>query len=295
MKQIVTRTETEVGERIHISYLEQLFLNKNVDLGLDFDIFGHPLKNYLQLPESCANAPVFDFVMTSGLANELTFQLENDLLSSIGIGNSEILVYIYTLAENATDRYLFVTRITTELSIKSRLEWSQNYDIDERDCCFKNYCKDFNLNQLNNKNHVSLEKLDENCHFKKVFVDITPLIWCYDLNSPSQKKSQEVGFGFTVKRSGLLGGMPLAMRFPYGSMFKKNMTKKTNNEEEARFIDIDCKNVYDDLSKKDQFFSFIRDSLNTTCLAMVVTDEIYKKLDKNLVFSYRFLGCSFYL
>ena len=295
MRPTITRNETTIGDRIHINYLEQLFLPKNVDLAFDYNILGQPLKNYLQLPESCVNAPAFDFDTTPQLANELAFQLENERLFSIGIGNSEILVYLYTLAENFKSRYLFVTRINTKLSINLRLEWARSYNIDERDCCFKNYCKDFNLNQLTNQNEVSLKKLDDNCHFKKVFVDVTLLIWCYDLNSSSQKKEQEVAIGFTVKRSGLLGGMPLAIRFPYGSLFKKNLTKKTKDDKDGEFIDIDCKNVYNDLSKKDQFFSFIRDSLNGTCLAMVLADEIYKKLDKNQLFSYKFIGCSFYL
>lgn len=301
MKPKITITENGVGTRIHVNYLEDSFLTKDVDLGFDFDLFGDRLKDYLILPESCVFAPTLDFELNDKIVTELARELDSYRASSLSLNDCEILVYVYTLAENLNDRFFFVNRIITKLSRKSRLEWARTYDMKEHDCCLRNYCIDFNLNQesqLVNRNHVNLKKLENHCYFKSIFVDVSPLIWCYHLNPTLQQKQQDFnGFGFTVKRDGIVGGMPFACQFAYGSVFKKNLTEKRNrnNFHDSGLIHVNCKNLYDNLSDKVQFLSFIRDSINTTTLVMTVADQIEKKLDNNQLFSYKFLGCSFYL
>jgi hypothetical protein len=178
--------------------------------------------------------------------------------------------------------------------------------MNEHDCCFRNYCRNLKLggySQLPNPNDVSLKILDDVCYFKEIFVDVTPLIWCYRLDTTVQQKPQSVKqsgfpiFGFKIKDDGILGGLPLASQFAYGSLFKNNLKEKRNPKDplDSGLIYVDCKQLYVDLSEKSQFLAFIRDSLNTTWLVMTLVDEIEKKLDSNQSFVYKILGCSFYL
>lgn len=95
----------------------------------------------------------------------------------------------------------------------------------------------------------------------------------------------------------MLGGVPFLSQFGYGSSFKNELKKERSYKDlfDSGPIDPSCKDLYDDLSKKPQFLAFIRDSLNTIWLNMKLVDQVYKGLSTTKSFSYKILGCSFYL
>lgn len=173
----------------------------------------------------------------------------------------------------------------------------------EFDCCFRNYYLDLNLVKTNNvpkRNEVGSEKLKSHCYFKRLHVDVSSLIWCYSLSSSVPQEKQGLGkptLGFRINSTSMLGGIPLIYQFCYGSVFKKNLNQKQNLNDpmDSGLLYLDCRQLYNDLSKEDQFLVFIRDSLNTTNLIIAVIDQIQQKLDQNELFSYKILGCSFYL
>lgn len=303
MNPTISNSDTPYGDRIHISYVPGGFLKQNVDLNLEYDVFDRPLKNYISLSKSPVSAPELGFNVNFETAKFLASKLEPYRInpSSLRLQNNRLMVHVYSLAENSSDQYLFVNRIVTKLSTMSREEWMTSYGKEEYDCCFDNYCRNLNLDpkdKLPAEKEVTLEHLDGLCCLKPVNVEVRPLIWCYQLGSCFKEQEEEMLIlGLRVNRSGIIKGMPLICQFPYGSMFKKDLSEKQNrnNSNDDSLFYFNCREIYDNLSDKSQFISFIRDSLNMSCLVMTVVDQMEKQLDKNQLFCYKLLGCSFYL
>lgn len=296
MNSEITISNTRLGERVSLNFMEKPFLRENVDLGydFDFDIFGKPLDEYFSLPKGIAHATSLDYDENAKTAEFLATQLDHyrTSASSRKLQQSEILLYIYTLAEIQNHRFLFVTRIDTTFCYKTRKDWSFCLGFGEYGCCFRNYCEEFKLGnpvEVPDELLPELEILEKYCYFKEKYVDVTPSIWCYRLGEPPLQKKQPLQFGFRVKEDGVLGGLPYISQFTYGSIFETNLKEK--KDWSLNPISFNCRELYSDLSEKSQFFAFIRDSLNTCWLIMALFQY---ELEPTENYSFKLLGCSFY-
>lgn len=117
-------SRTEQGTRLHVNDLEKPFLKKYVDLNLNFDVFGRPLEDFVVLPKTRVGSPYLDFDYNEKTATKLAAELDDYRLSpsSIALQNSSVLLYVYVLVENSSKRFLFVHRIVTKLTVKTRKE-----------------------------------------------------------------------------------------------------------------------------------------------------------------------------
>lgn len=196
MNPLITTSYTKFGTLEFFNFLEIPFLTQNIDLGFDFDVFGKPLDNYFSLPLGTTHVPLLDYDKNTETAKFLATHLDNYRTSSSSwsLKRSEILVFLYTLAECQGHRFLFVTRFNTRFCEKTRKDWAFCLGLEEYDCCLRNYCQDFNLGDLNKVSDELLpdrKVLDKYCYFKKKHVDVTSLIWCYRLGDPPKKKNRQ--------------------------------------------------------------------------------------------------------
>ena len=295
MKPILFETPTLYGRRIHCCFLEDNFLKNNIDLGPEYYLYtrDHLISEFINIPEN-VRAPELNLNQNIKNSDILLEIVDNKIKESLGLKNSQILVYFYTLVEKQNEKFLFVSRAKSRLEKISREDWSRSLSLAERKCCYQNYCKKFSLDE--NSVNVSRELLDKHCCYPFKHVDISFGIWCYSLNQPFQSK-KELKFpdslGFQVIRDGKVNSFPFISQFAYGSLVNENINSLNLSRERAIYAD--CTKLYKKLSDKFQFFFFIRDSLNTIYINTKLLDQVYGELGKNTCFSYKLLGCSFYI
>lgn len=294
MKPIIRVKKTFLGNTLQFNNLNKPFLKQDVDLAPAF--FGEPLNFYISLPKDEVKGHVFNsnFILNQSKLIVSEIYKANLLLVR---EKKPLSAYFYLFTEIEGVHFLLTIRFVAEIIIESRNKWSNSVNLSQYNCCFRNYCHDFNLtfdfkNLDSNEIIADSSVLNKHCYYKRKHVEIKPAIWTYVVNDVPFDKIKSLRVNFSFQPFSILGGILILPFFNYGSVFKSELEQVKDEDtpfDTGPFV-INCKDFYSNLHNKENFSRFVLDCLrNLSFYVSFFRDD--KHPNNELVF--QFIGCSF--